>query len=36
MDYSVVHLLDLPDEMLVEIFKQFNSTDVLYSLVGVS
>ena len=36
MDYLVVHLLDLPNEMLVEIFKQFNSTDVLYSLVGVS
>ena len=34
MDPSNVHLLDLPDEMLLCILKKLKKIDVLYSLLG--
>ncbi len=36
MAHSTVSLLDLPDEMLLVIFKKLNSVEILHSLVGVN
>ena len=36
MNRSSVDLLDLPNEMLLHIFKKLDNIDVLYSLVGVN
>ena len=36
MQYSFVQLMDLPDEILMIIFKKLNNTEVLYSLMDVS
>jgi hypothetical protein len=36
MSHRTVHLLDLPDEILLIITKKLNSTDVLHSLLGVN
>ena len=36
MNNSNVTLIDLPDEILVMIFKKLHNLDVLYSLVGVN
>jgi hypothetical protein len=36
MDHITVHLLDLPDEILLIIMKKVGSVDVLYSLLGVN
>jgi hypothetical protein len=35
MEHSSVHLIDLPDEILMFIFQKLPNTDVLYSLEGV-
>jgi len=36
MSHKTVHLLDLPDEILLIIMKKLGSMDVLYSLLGVN
>ncbi|CAF1503362.1 unnamed protein product [Rotaria sordida] len=36
MNNSIARIVDLPDEILVTIFKKLHSFDVLYSLVGVN
>ncbi|CAF5210330.1 unnamed protein product, partial [Rotaria magnacalcarata] len=36
MNRSNVHLLDLPDEILLMILKKLNNIDVLYSLLDVN
>jgi hypothetical protein len=36
MNDSFVNIVDLPDEILLTIFKKFDYFDVLYSLVGVN
>ncbi|CAF3123260.1 unnamed protein product [Rotaria sp. Silwood2] len=36
MEYSCIELNDLPDEILMIIFKKLNNLDVLYSLQGVN
>jgi hypothetical protein len=36
MNQSNVHLLDLPDEILVMILKKLNNIDVLYSLLDIN
>jgi hypothetical protein len=36
MSHRTVHLLDLPDEILLIIMKKLDSTDVLHSLLGVN
>jgi hypothetical protein len=36
MEHQTVHLLDLPDEILLLIIKQLCSADILYSLLGVN
>ncbi|CAF4692516.1 unnamed protein product [Rotaria sp. Silwood1] len=36
MNRSCVQLKDLPDELLIFIFKQMNNVEVLYSLVGIN
>ncbi len=36
MNRSNVHLLDLPDEILVMILKKLNNVDVLYSLLDIN
>jgi len=36
MEYSVSQLNDLPDEILVIIFKELFNAEVLYSLIGVN
>ncbi|CAF4236934.1 unnamed protein product [Rotaria socialis] len=36
MDISNVSILDLPDEILLTIFKKLNNIDLLYSLMGIS
>jgi hypothetical protein len=36
MNRSYVQLKDLPDELLMFIFKQMNNVEVLYSLFGVN
>jgi hypothetical protein len=36
MEYSSLQLNDLPDEILLIIFKNLNNTDLLYSLIGVN
>ena len=36
MEYSCVQLNDLPDEILLIIFKKLTPTEVLYSLLGVN
>lgn len=36
MDLSNVHLLDLPNEMLLSILKKLDNADVLYSLLGIN
>ncbi|CAF2141277.1 unnamed protein product [Rotaria magnacalcarata] len=35
MNQSSVHLLDLPDEMLLNILKKLDNVDVLYALLGI-
>ena len=35
MNRSVIHLLDLPDEILVHILSKLNNIDVLYSLFDI-
>ncbi|CAF4036492.1 unnamed protein product [Adineta steineri] len=35
MDQPHIHLLDLPDEMLLTIFKKLHNTSVLYSFLGI-
>ncbi|CAF5216283.1 unnamed protein product, partial [Rotaria magnacalcarata] len=35
MNRSSVHLLDLPDEMLLNILKKLDNVDVLYALLGI-
>jgi hypothetical protein len=36
MEYSRIQLNDLPDEILMIIFKKLANADVLYSLSGVN
>jgi hypothetical protein len=36
MNVSHIHLLDLPDEILLNIFKKLDNADVLYSLLGIN
>ena len=36
MDHSFIRLIDLPDEILMTIFKKLNNVAVLYSLIGVN
>jgi hypothetical protein len=36
MNQSDIHLLDLPNEMLIGILKKLNNIDVLYSLSGIN
>ncbi len=36
MEYSGVQLTDLPNEILMTIFKQLDGVEILYSLIGVS
>ena len=36
MSNSIVSIVDLPDEILITIFKKLHNFDVLYSLVGVN
>jgi hypothetical protein len=36
MNQSSVHLLDLPNEILFNILKKLDNTDVLYSLLGIN
>jgi hypothetical protein len=35
MNRSNIHLLDLPDEILLIILKKLNNIDVLYSLLNI-
>lgn len=35
MNLSIVHLLDLPNEILIFILKKLNNIDVLYSLLNI-
>ena len=36
MDYSFIKLTDLPDEILLIIFKKLYNFEVLYSLIGIN
>jgi len=36
MNYSVISIMDLPDEMIIKIWNNLNNIDVLYSFVGVN
>ena len=36
MNQSGIHLLDLPNEILIIILKKLDNTDVLYSLFGIN
>jgi hypothetical protein len=36
MEYSGIQLTDLPDEILMTIFKQLYGVEILYSLIGVN
>jgi hypothetical protein len=36
MNNMIINILDLPDEILLTIFKKLNNIDLLYSLVGVN
>lgn len=36
MEYSIVQLIDLPDELLLMIFKNLNNVQSLYSLMGIN
>jgi hypothetical protein len=36
MNNSTVGIVDLPDELLLTIFKKLDNFDVLYSLMGVN
>jgi hypothetical protein len=36
MEHSSVQLIDLPDELLMIIFKKLDNMNLLYSLVGVN
>jgi hypothetical protein len=36
MNQSDIHLLDLPNEMLIGILRKLNNIDVLYSLSGIN
>jgi hypothetical protein len=36
MEYSFIQLNNLPDEILLTIFKKLDNIDVLYSLIGVN
>lgn len=36
MNQSDVHLLDLPNEMLISILRKLNNIDVLHSLLGIN
>ncbi|CAF0798961.1 unnamed protein product [Adineta steineri] len=36
MEYSCVHLTDLPDEILMIIFKKLHNVEALYSLIDVN
>jgi len=36
MEYLDIQLTDLPDEILMTIFKQLNGAEILYSLIGVN
>lgn len=36
MDLFDIHLLDLPDEMLLTILNKLDNADVLYSLLGIN
>lgn len=36
MKHSLIQLIDLPDEILVLIFKTLSNIDILYSLMGIN
>ncbi|CAF4007103.1 unnamed protein product, partial [Rotaria magnacalcarata] len=36
MNNSMIRIVDIPEEMLLAIFKKLNNIDILYSLVGVN
>jgi hypothetical protein len=36
LQYLIVQLIDLPDELLVMIFKILNNVQLLYSLIGIN
>ncbi|CAF3439647.1 unnamed protein product [Rotaria socialis] len=36
MNNSVIRIVDIPEEMLLAIFRKLNNIDILYSLVGVN
>lgn len=36
MNYSVVSIMNLPDEMIIKIWNNLNNVDILYSFVGVN
>ncbi len=36
LQYSIVQLIDLPDELLLLIFKLLNNVQLLYSLIGIN
>ncbi len=36
MNQSDIHLLDLPNEMLIAILRKLNNIDVLHSLIGIT
>ncbi|CAF5030281.1 unnamed protein product, partial [Rotaria sp. Silwood1] len=36
MKHSLIQLIDLPDEILILIFKTLNNVDLLYSLMGIN
>jgi hypothetical protein len=36
MNQCSIHLLDLPDEVLLSILKKLDNVDVLYSLLGIN
>ncbi|CAF4019141.1 unnamed protein product, partial [Rotaria magnacalcarata] len=36
MNPSAVHLLDLPDEMIINIFNKLSNADVLNSILGAN
>ncbi|CAF2954104.1 unnamed protein product [Rotaria sp. Silwood2] len=36
MNNSITNIVDLPDEVLLSIFKKLNNIDMLYSLVGIN
>ena len=36
MKYSFVQLIDLPDEILLIIFKKLNNDEILYSLMNIN